>query len=313
MRDKVNSEPLDMQSDVSVIIVNYLTTSLVIQCIESIFEKTEGINFEIIIADNNSDPDFQAKISSGLSSRDISLIKFIRLKENIGYGNANNKAVENAKGRNLFFLNPDTLLLNNSIKFLSEFLDSHPEAGACCGNLYNEKGEKIFSSRKFLPGVFWDFNELFHGIPQKLIFYKNCNFNNSNHQVKMKFISGADLMIKKVAFEDIGKFSPEFFLYYEDADLCFKLKKKHWKVFNVPAAKIMHLVSQSSLDTNVKEWHKYNFLETGRHIYYKKNLNLFKRGISNLLYVTFLWSRSILARDKSKREVYKERLKFFHK
>ena len=100
--------------DVSIIIVNYKTLSLIVNCIRSIIEKTDGISYEIIVVDNNSNDDF----SKCLKDKFGNLVKCVPLQENIGFGRANNEGLKIATGRNIFYLNPDTLLINNAIKIL---------------------------------------------------------------------------------------------------------------------------------------------------------------------------------------------------
>ena len=118
--------------DVSVIIVNYKTVPLILDCLESLRAKTKGITYEVIVVDNNSGDDFQERILERFPE-----VQCLPLPENVGFGRANNEGLKIAKGRNIFFLNPDTLLLNNAIKILSDYLDGHPQVGACGGNLYD--------------------------------------------------------------------------------------------------------------------------------------------------------------------------------
>ena len=104
--------------DVSIIIINYNTISFLIDAVDSIFAKTEGIEYEIIVVDNNSNDNSKTIIMEKYGKKVI----YLSLPENIGFGRANNEGAKIAKGRNLFFLNPDTLLLNNATKILSDYL-----------------------------------------------------------------------------------------------------------------------------------------------------------------------------------------------
>ncbi len=133
--------------DVSVIIVNYNTTELIIKCLDSIFIHTEGINYEIIIVDNASEPDFGKRILNEFPIQKEKML-FLHLQENIGFGRANNKGLELSSGRNIFFLNPDTVVINNAISILSKFLDNNKEAGACGGNLLTENMTPNFTRDK---------------------------------------------------------------------------------------------------------------------------------------------------------------------
>ena len=115
--------------DVSIIIVNYKTVSLIKHAISSILHIVKDIEYEIIIVDNCSG-DYLEEIKKEFP------LKLILLSENLGFGKANNEAAKKAKGRNLFFLNPDTYLINNAVKLLSDYLDAHENIGIVGGNLY---------------------------------------------------------------------------------------------------------------------------------------------------------------------------------
>ena len=298
--------------DVSVIIVNYNTSRLIVDCVESILQQTQGVSYEVIIVDNNSEADFEEKISKRIPDNFSSLFHFLSLPENIGFGRANNEGLKIATGRNIFFLNPDTVLINNAIKILSDFLDFHPKAGACGGNLYNADMQPVHSFRRFLPGIFCEFNELLNNRPQRLLFGKNSSHNHTSHTLKVGFITGADLMVKRSVLSTTGGFSKDFFLYYEETDLCYRIKKKGWEIYSVPEAKILHLESKSFSATEAYESEfKTQMLEKSRNIYYRRNINNFTKEISNLIYSMFLKSRAHIITNTRKKEYYLKRIKYF--
>lgn len=299
--------------DVSIIIVNYKTSHLIVDCIKSIRELTHGISYEVIIIDNNSEDDFELKIRRGASINKDNNYKFIGLPENIGFGRANNEGIKIAKGRNILFLNPDTVLLNNAIKILSDFLDQHPEAGGCGGNLIDENKKPTYSYRRILPGVFWEFNELMNNYPQKLIYGKlNHYYNPTSRPITVGFITGADLMVKKSVLEKTGYFRDEFFMYFEETDLCARIKKSGYRLYSVPTAIIQHLEGKSFDETRAFENDvKNNYMELSRSIYYNLNNDTFSKNLSNFLYYCFLRTRSILVKNPVKKKYYKKRLTFF--
>jgi GT2 family glycosyltransferase len=142
-------------------------------------------------------------------------------------------------------LNPDTKLINNAIKILSDFLDNNADVGCCGGNLYYEDGMPAYSFRKFLPGIFWELNEMFKMIPEQVIFGRGKIFNSSGKPHPVGYITGADLMIQKELFDALSGFNPVFFMYYEEAELQFRIRKLKHKIFSVPSAKIIHLEGKS--------------------------------------------------------------------
>ena len=127
--------------DVSIIIVNYNTKNLTLQCIDSIYEKTIGVSFEIIIVDNNSTDGSQELLSQD------NRIVFVEAGENLGFGKANNLGVEKSNGKFIFFLNSDTILVNNAIKCFYDYSINHQQLklGAIGCLLENRDGEKVHS------------------------------------------------------------------------------------------------------------------------------------------------------------------------
>ena len=127
--------------DVSIIIVNYNTCELTKQCIDSVFEKTSGISFEVIVVDNDSKDD-----SIKVLSQD-SRVNFIESGANLGFGRANNLGIKHSTGKYVFFLNSDTLLLNNAVKKFWDFATTHSSfaIGALGCQLVDENNQGIGS------------------------------------------------------------------------------------------------------------------------------------------------------------------------
>lgn len=299
--------------DVSIIIVNYKTTRLIIDCVKSITRLTEGIEYEVIIVDNNSEDNFKDVIFDSIPGVHKDRFHFISLPENVGFGRANNEGIRIAKGRNILFLNPDTLLLNNAIKILSDFLDSHPEAGACGGNLYDTDLKAGFSYKRILPGIKWETNEFFNTLPEKLQYGENRYFNHTEQNIEVGYISGADLMVKSEVLKETGDFRKEYFLYYEETDLCYRIKRKGWKIYSVPSAKIQHLESKSfGLTEAYQSEFKTEYLEKSRNIFYRLNKAPFSRQISQLIYQLFLITRIFLIKSDKKKKYYRQRMKYFN-
>ncbi|CAA9203702.1 Poly(ribitol-phosphate) beta-N-acetylglucosaminyltransferase TarP [Flavobacterium bizetiae] len=228
-----------MAVDVSVIFVNYNTVSLLIDAIDTVLNKTLDIKYEIIVVDNNSNDNSKSILWHKYGQK----VNYIDLSENIGFGRANNEGMKKAAGRNVFLLNPDTLLNNNAIKILSNYLDANKQVGVVGASLYNEDGSPQASYSFFYPSLSYEFSNLLH-----LSFLFNTEtFNDSVFPKEVKRVVGAAMMIKKEVIEKVGMFDPRFFMYAEEDEWCYRITKAGYKLVNLPESSITHLDGKSFL------------------------------------------------------------------
>ena len=279
--------------DVSVIIVNYHTSELVTDCLRSLYAQCRGVELEVIVVDNASEPGLQRKFDALFTGLGV---KCLQLDENVGFGRANNAGAETATGRNLFFLNPDTILVNDAVSILSGYLDSHPDTGAVGGNLYDQEMNPMLSFRRRYPGIRWELNELLHNWPDRLRYGDNRRFNHTGQPMQVAYITGADLMMPASLFHGIGGFSPDFFMYYEETDLCRRISRAGYRIMSIPEARIQHLEGGSfSPDPEAIQARRQR-AEHGRDTYYRRNVPPLRRHTANLLYRLFILSRKLLKR-----------------
>lgn len=229
--------------DVSIIIVNYNTCEITEACLNSVFEKTVGITFEIILVDNASTDGSREVFGK---RKDIT---YLYQQENLGFGRANNVGLEKAMGRNVLFLNSDTLLINNAIKILSDYLDANTKVGGAGGNLYSSTMFPLHSYRRFSPLLF-DMDICLSGILGKLLYGKNMEHNHTSTPFYVVSIIGADLMVKKTTLDMVGYFDPRFFMYCEETELCHRIRIGGERLVSVPDAKIIHLEGASFTSEN---------------------------------------------------------------
>ena len=225
--------------DVSVIIVNYNTRQMTDEAINSVYEHTSGIDFEIILVDNAS-ADGSKEFFENKDG-----ITYIYSQENLGFGKGNNLGLKYAKGRNILFLNSDTLLRNNAIKILSDYIDANPDVGICGGNLFNFEGKPTISYEIKRPSLIRELNKVLGGRIYKY-FYKDITFNSNKKVKEVGYVSGADFMTRKSILDKYGAFSPEFFMYYEETELANRINKAGYKIISVPDAEIVHLQGMSN-------------------------------------------------------------------
>lgn len=257
--------------DVSIIIVNYNTKQLLEDCVKSIYEKTFDVNFEIIIVDNNSNDGSQEFIRNNLPKTVL-----IESEFNLGFGLANNLGAKSAKGEFLFFLNSDTVLLENSIKILIEFFkikEKKLNIGVLGAMLVDKKHtingfgshfptcseENIINLRK-IPFIKW-----FVSIPQK----ESYNFENGYFEVD--YVIGADMLLRKELFDEMNGFSKDFFMYYEESDLQKRMDNLGFKRYITTKTKIIHLEDGSGKVIQKYSNRKRTIVHKSRNIYLRRN------------------------------------------
>ena len=253
MKCNVNDIPI-----VSIIIVNYNTQKALSDCLNSIYNKEEDLFFEVIIVDNGSNDNSVEHLE-----RVFPKVKVIDAKVNLGFGKANNLGVKYSRGKYLFFLNPDTILLNNAVTILYEFLISNPNVGLCGGNLYKLDNSPNESYSLSYPNLKREMSFALNRRAKK----QEC-FNKTGNAKEVAWISGADMMISKELFFRIGMFDENLFMFYEEPDICNRLHYIGLKVFSLPSAKLIHLQGEASsksdlitvinIDSQLRYLRKYN-------------------------------------------------------
>ena len=284
--------------DISVIIVNYNTCELTINCIKSVYEMTSGIDFEIILVDNNSEDTSLVEIKRHFPS-----VVIVENETNIGFGRANNKGAELAKGKYLFLLNSDTILVENILKTFFLFMEEHVEYASCGCNLIDANGICTIS-HGCLPSLLKEFFLL--GLYKILPSYYNNKLSDGQTALQgcladTGYISGADIFVRKEVFDELKGFDDKIFLYFEETDLFFRMKESGYKSCVLDSYKIIHLGGASSA-ANVR---KMSLYVRSMFYYYRKHHSAVYTKMVKLV----LLLRIMLFPMSNKREIIKTVLK----
>lgn len=288
-----------MDIDVSVIIVNYNCDALLGDCIRSVYRQTSGIRFEIIVADNDSTDESIKHVRASFPE-----VVVVENGKNLGFGAANNAGAKVAKGKYLLLLNPDTILINNAIKILHDAASAHTDGMGCCGgNLVDEQMRPANLGGNF-PSLF----QLFSDIGFRMLykgFYKRkvsllLTTDTLPHDLSIDCICGADLMISRERFEQVGGFDEDYFLYFEDTDLCYRLKKAGYRNFIVPEATIQHLESAAIADNRTEKLNlrKFTFFEKSKQLFFRKAYGRQTLVWVKLFTIGYILSRMVAHRAK---------------
>lgn len=207
-----------MNVELSVILVNYNGVQYLEACLDSIQENLNGINFEIVLIDNNSQDD-----SCLFLKKNYPNVQLIESKENNGFGKGNNLAVQQAKGEYLLLLNVDTVL-QDQLKVAFDYLKRHKEIGALGINMWNGNKEYLQAAGKFpnMVNLIW--------MKKAFQFHKDFisgQFSKQTYEVD--WLTGSFILMPKFVYTEIGGFDEDYFLYVEDVDFCKRIADLGYK------------------------------------------------------------------------------------
>lgn len=226
-------------TDLSIIVVSYNTKEMTLACLKSVFEQTTGISFELIVLDNDSKDDSAEEIA-----RNFPQVKLLALGENLGFAGGNNLAAKEAAGEFILLLNPDTIVLDGAIQKLVRFAEENPAAGIW-------GGRTLFADKTLNPASCWRKPRMWEIFCRSFMltsFFPNSSvFNtgsyggwNRSTVRHVDIVSGCFFLLKRELWEKLNGFSPEFFMYGEEADFCLRAHEFGAYPMVTPQATIIH-------------------------------------------------------------------------
>ncbi len=230
--------------DVSVILVSYNTREVLRECLLSIIAGTDGLNIEILVVDNASSDGSPEMISA-----EFPQTLLLRSEVNLGFGAANNLALEIASGRYFVLLNSDAFLTPGALRQAIQHMEEEPECGLGGGRLVGRDGFPQPSSRSF-HSVLNDLlvlSGLAARYPTSRFFGRfDRTWADPGMPARVDWVPGAFSILRPEALRRTGYFDPAFFLYYEEVDLCLRFKRSGFAVWYWPDIVIVHLGGESS-------------------------------------------------------------------
>lgn len=251
--------------DVSVIIVSYNTKDITLACLESVYTYSKYLSFEVIVVDNASRDDSVLAIKEKYPETII-----IQSDVNLGFGKANNLGSKISKGKYVFLLNSDTILLNNALKYFYDFMEGNLDVGAVGCKLLDANYHYTHSF-----GLFPSFKRECLYTINTIARFLGTNidpFHEENYLVSaicdVDYITGADLFIRKSALETSEIFDSRFFMYFEETDFQFRLKERGFRRCIISDPLIIHLEG-GSFDSKVP-FKRFFYLEQSKLYYFSK-------------------------------------------
>lgn len=251
-------------AELSIIIVNRNGRDYLGDCLGSVKAASRGRDWETVVVDNASDDG-----SPDMVKRELPDAKLVLNRENAGFARANNAAWRKARAPFILFLNPDTRIIGPAIDVLLGVLRERGEAGACGPLLARDDGSYQVS----FGGRVGFFRELIQ--KSALNAYYRRRLRRERCLRDAAWVSGACLLARREALEQAGGFDEDFFLYFEDIDLCVRMKDRGWKVLFVPQAEVVHLGGGA---TSAFAPSRYEYRRS-QLLYYRKHCSALSRAL----------------------------------
>lgn len=279
--------------DLSIIIINWNSVDFLQKCLASVYANTKDISFEVLVIDNAS---FDG--SEQMVKKEFGNVRFIQSQENLGFGRGNNLGFEYSTGGILLFLNPDTELVGPSVECMVASMESLPDAGTMGPKLLNSDRSIQTSCLQSFPSIL---NQVFAAdclhrmFPTWSLWGNRALFDDISRPAYVEGISGACLMVRRSVFEHVGHFTPAYFMYGEDMDLCYKVQEAGWRNYYVPGATVIHHGGQSTTSQSDKQFSSVVMRESLFHFMLVHHGGLYARLFQLVTALAALCRLSVLA------------------
>ncbi|WP_018758677.1 glycosyltransferase family 2 protein [Paenibacillus terrigena] len=265
--------------DLSIIILNYNTRQLTLDCLQSVYASTTSYRYEVILIDNNSSDDSVEHLQRHYPSTHL-----IANQENVGFSRANNQGMLVAQGRYILLLNSDTIVESETFEIMLQFMDSHPEVGTSGCKLILPDGSLDKACRRGFPTPSASF---YYAFGLSRMFPNNPRFNqyqlgylSPDESYPIDCLVGAFMLVRREAIDQVGMLDEEFFMYGEDIDWCYRIKKAGWQNYYYSRTFITHYKGASSRRKPFKiiyEFHRAMYLFHKKH--YRKHYSILINGL----------------------------------
>ena len=227
--------------DVTIVVVNYNTAHLLVPMRDAVERARGALSLQTIVIDNASRDD-----SLGVLHREFGDAKIIANSTNVGFGRANNQAIEHVAGRYVLLLNTDAFISPDTLAKTVAFLDANPDCGIVGVRLVGRDGEPQPGCRNF-PNP-WNVFLLRAGLVRVFPKVRMIDepIGDGESARECDWVPGCYLLIRKSVIDEVGLFDPRYFLYFEEVDLCRRVKAAGWKVMYLPTTSVVHLGGESA-------------------------------------------------------------------
>ncbi len=271
--------------DLSVVIVNYNVQYFLDQCLKSVFASGSRLNMEVFVVDNNS-----VDGSLEMVSQKYPQVHLIANRKNLGFSRASNQGIAVSKGRYVLLLNPDTVVEDDTLPRVVNFMDQHPDAGGLGVKMLDGQGRFLPESKRGLPTPAVAFFKIF-GLsalfPKSETFGKyHLGYLNPDQTQQVDVLSGAFMLLRSQVLKKTGYLDEEFFMYGEDIDISYRISQAGYKNYYFPHTRIIHYKGESTKKSSVNYvmvFYKAMIIFARKH-FSKKNARVFSLLINLAIY-----------------------------
>ena len=266
-------------TDLSIIIVNYNTKQLTLNCLESVYQSITDYQYEVILLDNASRDDIVDVVRNTYPQ-----VRLIANTVNLGFSKANNQGMHITDGRYVLLLNSDTVVETDTLDIMLRFMDEHPTVGASGCKVVLPDGSLDKACRRGFPTPSATF---FYVSKLSKFFPKNPRINayhredlDPNEAYPIDCLVGAFMMVRREAIDQVGVLDERFFMYFEDTDWCYRLQEAGWINYYYPKTTILHYKRASSRHKPFRiiyEFHRAMALFYNKH--YKSKYPIWVTGL----------------------------------
>lgn len=283
-----------MKFDISIVIVNYNVKAFLEQCLMAIQRATHDYTVEVFVVDNASVDGSQAMVK-----KKFPRVRLIENRKNLGFSKANNLALRQVRGRHVLLLNPDTLIQEDTLTVLKEYLDTHPDVGAAGVKLLNPDGSFQLGSRRGLPTPWVAFTRIIglsRVFPGSRLFGRyNMTYLDPDKESDADVLTGSLMYVRRNILDKIGYFDEDYFMYGEDVDLSYRIKQAGWRIIYVPETQAIHYKGESTKKGEmsfVTHFYKAMLIFSRKH--FNTRYSMFLRllltvGIFGRAAISYLW------------------------
>ena len=235
----------------SVVFLSYNTRDLTRQALNSVLAAAEGLDVEIFVVDNAS-----ADGSADMVAEEFPQVKLVCNEANVGFSAGNNVALRQVTGEYALLINTDTIVRRDALHAMVDFLDAHPEAGACGCKILDPDGTLQLDSRRGFPtplAAFCKMSGLSRLFPKHPLMARyHLTHLDPEQTAEIEVLSGSCMMVRKAAMDQVGLLDEDYFMYGEDIDWCYRFHQAGWKIYYLPTTAIIHFRGESGRGTPLK-------------------------------------------------------------